>query len=158
MRFAKQLSWKISQNSQENTCTGVCFLLQRESGTCVFLSTSQNFSEQLFNGYQWNSHLEKFRKTNVLQNFAKFIGKHLYQNHFCIKIHSGTALNSTKLFRTFYRYHRSSHLVVFRKRDALKNFAKFIEKDLCRSLFLITKRLQLSCFHLSFAKSFRETF
>ena len=50
----KKVFWKISQNSQENTCARVSFfnkvaglkpatLLKRDSGTGVFLSILRNF-------------------------------------------------------------------------------------------------------------------
>ena len=47
---------KISQNSQENTCAGVSFLIKlqarsekRDSGTGVFLWILRNFQEHFFN-------------------------------------------------------------------------------------------------------------
>ena len=108
----------------------ICFfLLLRESGTCVFLSTSRTFSEQLFNGLSLKQSSRQVSQNKCSAKFHIYIKKHLYGITFC------TALNSTKPFKTtFYGYHRSSHVVVFRKKVALKIFAKFIGKGLCRSL------------------------
>ena len=53
--------------------------------------------------------------------------------------------------------YRSSRSQIFFKIGVLKNFAKFTEKDLCQSLFLI-KRLRRKCFPVNFAKFLRTFF
>ena len=62
----------------------------------------------------------------------------------------------------------SSHSEVFCKRGVFRNFAKFIRKYLCQSLFFnkvvgqtcntIKSRLQHRCFSVKFAKFLRITF
>ena len=64
---------------------------------------------------------------------------------------------------------RSSRTDVFCKKGVLRNFAKFIEKHLCQSLFfnkaaglrpaiLLKKRLWHSCFPVNFGKFLRTPF
>ena len=53
--------------------------------------------------------------------------------------------------------YRSSHPEVFYIKAAFKHFAKFTEKNLCRSLFL-RKRLQHLCFPVNFAKLLKTAF
>ena len=65
--------------------------------------------------------------------------------------------------------YRSSHPEVFCKNSVLKNFAKFIGKDLCQRLFfnkvaglrpatLLKKSLCYRCFSVNFAKFLRTFF
>ena len=64
---------------------------------------------------------------------------------------------------------RSSRPEVFRKKGALRNFAKFTGKHLCKSLFfdkvadlspaiLLKKKLWHRCFPVNFAKFLRRPF
>ena len=129
MCFAKSCLENFRKIHKKTPCQNLFFLLLRESGTCVFLSTSRTFSEQLFNGLSLKQSSRQVSQNKCSAKFHIYIKKHLHGITFC------TALNSTKPFKTtFYGYHRSSHVVVFRKKVALKIFAKFIGKGLCRSL------------------------
>ena len=59
---------------------------------------------------------------------------------------------------------KSTHLEVFCKKGALKNFTKFTEKHLCQSRFFnkvagpLKKRLWHRCFSMNFAKFLRLPF
>ena len=53
-------------------------------------------------------------------------------------------INQTRKKRLHFSY-RSSPLEVFCKKVALKNFAKFTEKHLCQTLFLIKLQAVLEC-------------
>ena len=57
----------------------ICFfLLLRESGTCVFLSTSRTFSEQLFNGLSLKQSSRQVSQNKCSAKFHIYIKKHLY--------------------------------------------------------------------------------
>ena len=75
-----------------------------------------------------------------------------------------------KFFRYKYEVHSSTSSLpeVFCKKGGLKNFAKFIKKQLCQSLFfnkvagvrpvILLKRLWHKCFPVNFAKFLRTFF
>ena len=70
-----------------------------------------------------------------------------------------------KKFKSSYLSFRSSCPKVFCKKGVFRNFAKFIRKHLCQSLFLgmrpatlLKKRLWNRCFPVNFAKFLRTSF
>ena len=105
MCSVKRLFLKISQNVQENTCARISFLinlqapatlLKKETGarvfSCEFSKILKNifFTEHLRTTEEYlfyrtfrntsgrSSHRRCSMKKDVLENFAKFIGKHLW--------------------------------------------------------------------------------
>ena len=96
---------------------------------------------------------EVFYKKGVLENFAKFTGKHLSQSLFSKEVavlrratllkerlwHRCFSVNFAKLLRTtlFWIICCQPRKKKFKKKDVPKNFKNFNGKHLCRSLFLI---------------------
>ena len=63
---------------KKTPCQNLFFLLLRESGTCVFLSTSRTFSEQLFNGLSLKQSSRQVSQNKCSAKFYIYIKNHLY--------------------------------------------------------------------------------
>ena len=119
--FLKQLFFKISQNYQKNTCTGVPFL----SSTSNFINEeilaqcfpklhtvfSKSYIVDVWLCYKYSSvlHLElnpSYKEfllwksvitiATVLKNFANFTGKHVYRNPILVKLKAWLAATLLK--------------------------------------------------------------
>ena len=88
--------------------------------------------------------------------------RHL-QFHMCLHIsHAGdyvTGKTEKHLIIFLYKIHGSSRSQMLFKIGVPKNFANFTGKNLCLSLFLVTKmRVQHRCFPVNFKKFLRTPF
>ena len=90
---------EISQNSQENTCARVSFLIKFQAQACNFIkkeTLTQVFSCQLCkifkNTFFYRTppgdcfYLDMFCRKGALKNFANFTGKHACRSLFLIKL------------------------------------------------------------------------
>ena len=125
------------QNSQENTCTGVFFLINCRLNACNFIKKRilyrKNISGRMLPMYEfsmWDS--AKWERRD------HFICKKPYMISIWYLFLFSSLSFTLDFFKTFPGVRRS-HLQMFFEIDVLKNFAIFTGKQLCWNLFLINK-------------------
>ena len=117
-------------------------LLNRDSGTDIFLWILLSFSKQFFIGHLWTS--AAFQLYSVVKMFKYQFCRNIKLN---VQLHSVTLCYKPIGCESLLR---SSHPEVFCKKGVLRNFAKFTGKHLCRSLFLIKLQASGDCFWVNF--------